>query len=139
MRYFGSLIAVIAIVGSAGCQGGEVTGTVTTDYGVALATTEQTAPGDIDSWLTSRDGKVLLGSLAWDIATQHLSAQVAEIDVTSEAVDLSERSLEQFNHLLFQLWEIEMSTPATTTCLDDGQVICCRDSAWHCGASQITQ
>lgn len=139
MKHTGSLLAIAAVLALGGCQGGEVMGSVTTDYGVAKATTEQVRPGDIDSWLTTPDGEVVLGELSWDSGSHALSAQVATTTVVSEPVDLSNQALEKINLLLFRLWEIETSDNPGTTCLDDGTVICCRDTAWRCGASRIAQ
>lgn len=132
-----SIAATVALLGA--CQGGDVMGSVTTDYGVARATTELVRPGDIDSRLTTPDGEVVLGELYWDSASQELSASIASTAVSSEPVDLSAHALEQVNLLLFRMWEIETSENPGTTCLDDGVVICCRDSAWHCGASRVAR
>jgi|GEM_PF-4701758 len=139
MKHTRSLLAIAAALALGGCQGGEVMGSVTTDYGVAKATTEQVRPGDIDSWLTTPDGEVVLGELSWDSGSHALSAQVATTTVTSEPVDLSNQALDKINLLLFRLWEIETSDDPGTTCLDDGVVICCRDTAWRCGASRTAQ
>jgi len=139
MKHAGSYLGIVAALMLGACQGGEVTGSVTTDYGIAMATTEQTGPGDIDSWLTTKEGEVLVGELSWDAASHELAARVGDTDVNSDALDLSSRTLEQFNALLYSLWEVEASNPGTTTCLDDGAVICCRDTSWHCGHSQLAQ
>ncbi len=139
MKHVGSYLVVVSALLLGACQGGEVMGSVTTDYGIALATTEQTAPGDIDSWLVAKTGDALLGELTWDADSHELSASIATTTVTSDALDLSGRTLEQFNELLYRLWEIEATNPTTTTCLDDGEVICCRDDGWHCGQSQLAR
>lgn len=111
---------------------GDIVGTATTDFGVAVATSEKTELGDIEGWLTSPAGDQLYAELDWYAEDGTLEARIADHTIPVEGVmHLDEQSLEALNLMLFNLWDIE-SQDLAPYCTSNELVLCCRDDGWRC-------
>lgn len=125
--------AAALVAALTGCTG-DIVGTATTDFGVAVATSERTELGDIESWLTSPAGDQLYGELGWTASEGTLQAWVGDQTIPVQGVmHLDEQSLEALNLMLYTLWEIETQDLAPY-CTSNELVLCCRDDGWRCRA-----
>jgi hypothetical protein len=127
--------AAAALVAALTACTGDIVGTATTDFGVAVATSERTEVGDIEGWLTNPAGDQLYGELGWSASDGTLQAWVAGQSIPVQGVmHLDDQSLEALNLMLFTLWEIEIQDLAPY-CTSNELVLCCRDDGWRCRAS----
>ena len=128
-------VTASVVLGLAACTG-EIVEPVTTDYGIAVATTERADTGDVESWLTSRDGHTLLGEMHATDKADQAWATVADTPVEIAGIlHIDDASFAQANELLHALWENEVTGEAAgAVCVGNELAICCRDTMWHCSA-----
>jgi hypothetical protein len=127
-------VLTFAALGATACTG-EIVDTVTTDFGDAIAVSERSDSGDISSWLTSRNHQHTLATIEWDSGTGDVAGEVAGQALTIDGtMQLALLPIEELNLLVYNLWEVEISDPATPTCVSNSAVLCCRNDGWSCRA-----
>jgi hypothetical protein len=126
--------ALLAAALAVGCTG-EIVETETTDFGVAVATSERTDNGDILTRLTTPNQERLLGALDWDARSGELVGEVAAQSISVDGtMQMDAMPIQEMNLLLFNLWELEQADPEAAHCVGNDAVLCCRDGSWSCRA-----
>ena len=127
-------VAATLVAALTGCTG-DIVGTATTDFGVAVATSERTEVGDIEGWLTSPAGDQLYGELGWRAEEGTMQVWIGDQTIAVQGpMQLDEQSLESLNVMLYTLWDIETQDLAPY-CTSNELVLCCRDDGWRCRAN----